>query len=69
MGKKMFSESALERMEKEYKEWLEVYKKALQRIPERLERFSTVSDMEVKALYTPLDLKDKDYFEEIGFPG
>ncbi len=69
MGKKMFSESTLERMEKEYKEWLEVYKKALQRVPERLERFSTVSDMEVKALYTPLDLKDKDFFEEIGFPG
>ncbi len=69
MGKKMFSESALERMEKEYKEWLEVYKKALQRVPERLERFSTVSDMEVKALYTPLDIKDKDFFEDIGFPG
>ncbi|SHF84821.1 methylmalonyl-CoA mutase [Desulfacinum infernum DSM 9756] len=69
MGKGMFSESQLERMEREYQDWLGEYQKALQRLPERLERFSTVSDMEVKSLYTPLDIKEKDYFEDLGFPG
>jgi len=69
MGTKMFSESAIDRIEQEYKEWLEEYQKALQKLPERLERFSTVSDMEVKSLYTPLDIKSKDYLEDIGFPG
>ncbi len=69
MGQKMFSEAQLDRMEKEYQDWLQEYQKALQKMPERLERFSTVSDMEVKALYTPLDIKEKDYFQDIGFPG
>ncbi|MCK8600863.1 acyl-CoA mutase large subunit family protein [Desulfoferrobacter suflitae] len=69
MGKRQFSESALERMEKEYQEWQAEYRKALQKVPERLERFSTVSDLEVKPLYTPLDIKDKNYSEDIGFPG
>lgn len=69
MGKKILSESALERMETEYNEWLAEYKKAVQKVPERLGRFSTVSDLEVKPLYTPLDIAHKDFSEEIGFPG
>ena len=69
MGKKVLSESALERMEKEYGEWLEEYKKALTKMPERLSRFSTVSDLELKPLYTPLDVAHHDFDEEIGFPG
>ncbi len=69
MAKKILSESALERMEKEHGEWLEEYKKALAKMPERLGRFSTVSDLEVKPLYTPLDIADKDFAEDIGFPG
>ncbi len=69
MGKKVLSESALERMEKECAEWLDEYRKALRKMPERLGRFSTVSDLEVKPLYTPLDIADRDFFEDIGFPG
>ena len=69
MGKKILSESALESMEKEYSEWLEEYRKALKKMPERFSRFSTVSDLEVKPLYTPLDIVNKDFFEDIGFPG
>ncbi len=69
MGKKILSESALESMEKEYSEWLEEYTKALRKMPERFSRFSTVSDLEVKPLYTPLDIVNKDFFEDIGFPG
>jgi methylmalonyl-CoA mutase, N-terminal domain len=69
MGKKMFSESALERIEKEYKDWLGEYEKAVKKVPERLARFSSVSDMEMKCLYTPLDIKDKDYLDDISLPG
>jgi methylmalonyl-CoA mutase N-terminal domain/subunit len=64
-----FSESELERFELEYQDWLGEYRKALQKMPERLQRFSTVSDLEVKPLYTPLDLKTKEYFSELGYPG
>jgi len=65
----MFSESELERVEKEYQDWLGEYQKASKKLPERLERFSSVADMEMKALYTPADIKARDYLEDIGFPG
>jgi len=45
MGKKILSESALECIEKEYTEWLDEYQKAVKKVPERLTRFSTVSDL------------------------
>ncbi len=32
-------------------------------------RYSTVSDLEIKPLYTPEDVKDLDYGEHIGYPG
>ncbi len=69
MGNKKYSESSLERVEEEYKEWQQEYMKAVQRMPERAERFSTISDMELKALYTPRDFSDDDYMEKLGFPG
>ena len=69
MANRMFSESTLERVEREVAEWRAEYQKALKKVPERLERFSTVSDLEIKPLYTPLDIKDKDFFEDLGFPG
>jgi len=36
---------------------------------ERRKRFSTVSDEEVAALYTPADLEGQDFLKEVGFPG
>ncbi len=37
--------------------------------PERLARFSTVSDLEILPLYTPGSLSDANFVEDIGFPG
>jgi methylmalonyl-CoA mutase N-terminal domain/subunit len=37
--------------------------------PERLPSFTTVSNLEIDSLYTPEDIHDLDYCEEIGFPG
>lgn len=41
----------------------------LKRAPERQEKFITASSDEVNRLYTPLDLPDFDYLDELGLPG
>jgi methylmalonyl-CoA mutase N-terminal domain/subunit len=43
--------------------------KVLNRYPERRETFKTTSDIELKRLYTPLDLGGFDYVTQLGFPG
>ncbi len=43
--------------------------KALQKAPERQERFEFTSGTEVQALYAPEDLDGQDYSERIGYPG
>ncbi len=56
--------------EKELKRWEEnTLANALQRFPERMENFKTTSEIELKRLYTPLDLKGFDYSEKLAFPG
>jgi len=37
--------------------------------PEREKKFTTVSNQEIKRLYTPVDLEGFDYLNELGFPG
>jgi len=46
-----------------------VLKKALSRSPEREEDFQTESGIPVKRLYTPLDLEETHYENDLGFPG
>jgi methylmalonyl-CoA mutase N-terminal domain/subunit len=65
----MFKDDKLKRVEEEKKRWIEDLSKILCETPERLSRFSTVSDLEIKGLYTPEDIKDIDYSRDIGFPG
>jgi methylmalonyl-CoA mutase N-terminal domain/subunit len=65
----MFKEDKLRKVEEEKKRWIEDVSKILCETPERLSRFSTVSDLEIKGLYTPEDIKDIDYSGDIGFPG
>lgn len=56
-------------MAKSKREWEETtLKKALDRFPERKEKFLTTSGIEFERLYTPDDL-DIDYEEDIGYPG
>jgi len=43
--------------------------KVLDRYPERRETFKTTSDIELKRVYTPLDLEESDYCAQLGFPG
>jgi len=65
----MFKEEKLKKVQEEKKRWIEDLSKILCETPERLSRFSTVSDLEIKGLYTPEDIKDIDYSRDIGFPG
>jgi len=44
-------------------------KKVLDRFPERKGEFVTGSGLEVKRLYTPLDLEGLSYLDDLGFPG
>jgi len=43
--------------------------KAISKSPERESSFKTTSHIELKRLYTPLDVSDSDYCDELGFPG
>ena len=65
----MSRESKLKEVEEEKKMWMENVAETIRETPERLPRFTTVSDFEIKDLYTPEDTKDIDYSRDIGFPG
>jgi methylmalonyl-CoA mutase N-terminal domain/subunit len=65
----MFREDQLEKIGDEEKRWTEDLSRILSEVPERISRFSTISDMEVKGLYTPKDIENLDYSKDIGFPG
>ncbi len=47
----------------------ETLEPALQKTPERKKRFESVSLEEVNRLYSPTDLADRDFAQDISFPG
>ena len=52
------------------REWLEeVYRPAVERVPERQPKFETLSWEEIAPLYTAEDLPGFDYAEKLGYPG
>lgn len=66
----MFDEKKLDQIKTSYEGWEEnSVGKSLSKFPERKQRFSTGSDLEVKRLYTPLDIEELDYEEDLGYPG
>ncbi|HEC23148.1 MAG TPA: methylmalonyl-CoA mutase [Chloroflexi bacterium] len=61
---------SLEKLKAERKRWEETtLRQTLAKRPERAGEFVTTSSVPVERLYTPLDLPDFDYMEELGFPG
>ena len=67
---KLFNKESIEKIRKALEKWeKETLPLSLQRFPERMERFTTLSNIEVKRIYTPADLADHDYFEKLGLPG
>jgi len=52
------------------KAWEDEYLKPyLEKAPERLNRFSTISDLEIPSIVCPEDLAGWDYDSKLGFPG
>jgi len=65
----MFTEETLGHVRKGRKEWDKEVQETFRQKPERKERFSTVSDLEIKRIYTPEDIKGLDFARDIGYPG
>jgi len=65
----MFDKNKLSEIESKLKEVEKEVEKQLERRPERKEQFSLDSGIPVNRVYTPLDIADTDYLQEIGFPG
>ncbi|MGP8154424.1 MAG: methylmalonyl-CoA mutase family protein [Smithella sp.] len=51
------------------RKWEDKVQKSLKNNPDQKKRFSSVSDTEIKRLYTPEDIKDINYAEDISVPG
>ncbi len=47
----------------------ELYQKAIKENPERKTKFKNLSEIDIKNLYSPEDIKDLEYLKDIGFPG
>ena len=66
----MFDKEALASIIREKERWEKrTVAKTLERFPERLKEFTTVSGMPIQRLYTPMDVEDLDYTRDLGFPG
>ncbi|HEY7528922.1 MAG TPA: methylmalonyl-CoA mutase family protein [Candidatus Deferrimicrobiaceae bacterium] len=66
----MYDRKKVRKISEDRKRWeKEGLQQTLSRSPERLSRFSTVSDEEISALYGPDDLGTFDYGRELAFPG
>ena len=50
-------------------QWTEATEATLTKRPERQEQFQTLSDQDVRRLYTPADVPELDYERDLGFPG
>jgi methylmalonyl-CoA mutase N-terminal domain/subunit len=65
----LFDQKTLEKIHQEKRRWeRENVAKSVERLPERGE-FLTSSDIVVNRLYTPADISNLNYFEDLGFPG
>ena len=65
----MFTKESVARVTERHQEWDKLLAKRLEKAPERLERFSTISDEEIKNIYTPEDIRELDYDKDLNFPG
>jgi len=61
----LFDKNYLEKVREEKEKWEKLYES----LKERDVKFVTDSEIPIKQLYTPLDVKEKDYLNDIGFPG
>ncbi|QSW98322.1 methylmalonyl-CoA mutase family protein [Haloterrigena alkaliphila] len=66
----MYDDEELAAIREATDEWeAETLEPTLNAHGERKDRFATVSNLDVDRLYTPEDVADLDYLEDLGFPG
>ena len=65
----IFNQKIFDDIEEGYRKWSNKLEEAFASKPERLERFSTVSDKEIKRIYSPADVGGMEFMPDIGFPG
>ncbi|QFU84897.1 acyl-CoA mutase large subunit family protein [Natronorubrum aibiense] len=66
----MFDKNELEGIREQQDQWEEETRDpVLERHGERKDRFATISNHEVDRLYTPDDIADLDFEDDLGFPG
>jgi methylmalonyl-CoA mutase, N-terminal domain len=65
---RMFSEEQMKEVRKGKKAWDGKLSSLSAQVADRKMRFSTVSDLEIKKLYTPEDLVDMNYERDLSFP-
>jgi len=64
------NDSSKNALKQKYRQWKkEIYQESLDKSGPARMPFTTVSGNKINALYTPLDLENFDYAEELGFPG
>ncbi len=66
----MYDPQMLEQLRQYMERWEETtLQQSLARLPERQEQFITTSSEPVERIYTPLDVAEMDYLEDLGLPG
>jgi methylmalonyl-CoA mutase N-terminal domain/subunit len=66
----LYDKAHLETLRRARQRWEEeTLEPTLKRFPERRDRFVTASSEPVESLYSPIDLEDLNYQQELGFPG
>lgn len=66
----MYDPKKLEEIQREMEKWEETtLQHTLSRFPERQPEFITASSEPINRLYTPLDIPDLDYQDDLAFPG
>lgn len=65
----MLKKECLEKIAQGFKGWEEITNKQNAKNPERKAEFETLSELDIKRVYTPLDVDEIDYMEKVGFPG
>lgn len=64
----MFDDKIFKDLDRAQKQWDSELDRIFESTPERLERFSTISDRRIERMYTPAHVKNLDYMEDLAFP-
>jgi methylmalonyl-CoA mutase, N-terminal domain len=66
----MYDRQELEKLQQALDQWKKTtLPKSLKGLPERQDRFITTSSEPIERVYTPLDVQNMDYLQDLGLPG